>query len=98
MSSDSKDEKYKRILNKIKEAQKVLAEKIRKNVYLYGFLLDETTLPEDEIDIVVPVEPAPTKPAKRAPKPKAKPTSVTIVKHYHIDTYNDNSTNYNVEK
>ena len=98
MSSDSKDEKYKRILNKIKEAQKVLAEKIRKKVYLYGFLLDETTLPEDEIDIVVSQEPAPTKPAKRARKPKTKPTSVTIVKHYHIDTYNDNSTNYNVEK
>lgn len=98
MSSDSKDEKYKRILNKIKEAQKILAEKIRKKVYLYGFLLDETTLPEDEIDIVVPQEPTPAKPAKRTPKPKAKPTSVTIVKHYHIDTYNDNSTNYNVEK
>ena len=85
MSSDSKDEKYKRILNKIKNAQKVLAEKIRKKVYLYGFLLDETTLPEDEMDIIEQQETVPAKPAKRPKKPKAKPSTITVVQHLHID-------------
>lgn len=84
MSSDSKDEKYKRILNKIKNAQKVLAEKIRKKVYLYGFLLDETTLPEDEIVEVETQEQKSKKPRKKAPK-KNKPASQAVEIHYHID-------------
>lgn len=98
MNPDSKDEKYMSLWGNVKEALKNLAAKIAPKVYLYGFLLDETTLPEDEKDIVKPQEPLPVKPAKRTPKPKAKSSSVTIVKHYHIDTYNDNSTNYNIEK
>lgn len=70
MNTDSQDETYMRLWGNIKEALKVLAKKIEPKVYLYGFLLDETTLPEDEPEAVeeVPV----TKPAK-APKTKTKP-------------------------
>ena len=94
MSSDSKDEKYKRILNKIKEAQKVLAGKIRKKVYLYGFLLDETTLPEDEHEETVEI---PTKePAKKARKTLPKPKAQTVV-HYHIDHVDTINLGDNVE-
>ena len=77
MNPDSKDETYMRLWGKIKEAQKVLAKKIEKKVYLYGFLLDETTLPEDEpAEIVVP-EKKPVKAAKPKPQRKAKePTAI----------------------
>lgn len=98
MNKDSQDKEYMHLLGNLKQSINVLAAKIIPKVYLYGFLLDETTLPEDEKDIVTPQKPLPVKPAKRTPKPKAKSSSVTIVKHYHIDTYNDNSTNYNIEK
>ena len=94
MSSDSKDEKYKRILNKIKEAQKVLAEKIRKKVYLYGFLLDETTLPEDEHEEIV--EPPTKEPVKKARKTLPKPKAQTVV-HYHIDHVDTINLGDNVE-
>ena len=70
MNPDSKDETYMRLWGNIKEALKVLAKKIEPKVYLYGFLLDETTLPEDEPEAVE--ETPKTKPAK-APKPKTKP-------------------------
>lgn len=96
MLSDSEDTTYKRLWENIKEAHRKLAEKIKPKVYLYGFLLDETNLPEDETIILD--EHLPAKPAKRAPKPKAKSSSVTVVNKYYIGTYNDNSTNYNVEK
>lgn len=70
MNPESKDETYMRLWGNIKEALKVLAKKIEPKVYLYGFLLDETTLPEDEPEAV---EEAPkTKPAK-TPKTKTKP-------------------------
>ena len=70
MNPESQDETYMRLWGNIKEALKVLAKKIEPKVYLYGFLLDETTLPEDEPEAV---EEAPkTKPAK-TPKPKTKP-------------------------
>ena len=70
MNPESKDETYMRLWGNIKDALKVLAKKIEPKVYLYGFLLDETTLPEDEPEAV---EEAPkTKPAK-APKTKTKP-------------------------
>lgn len=82
MNPDSKDETYMRLWGKIKEAQKVLAKKIEKKVYLYGFLLDETTLPEDEPEVVE--EQLPAKPAKKVPAKKHK-SSQTVVNHYHIN-------------
>ena len=103
MNPDSQDETYMRLWGKVKEALKVLAKKIEPKVYLYGFLLDETTLPEDESEAV---EEAPaTKPAK-APKPKTKPKTKKprqmVVNHYHIDhvdtiNYNDNSQTLKIE-
>lgn len=98
MNPESDDKKYMRLWENVKESLKVLADKIVPKVYLYGFLLDETTLPEDERDIIEQQEPLPAKPTKRAPRPEKKSSSVTIVKKYYIDTYNDNSTTYNVEK
>ncbi|MBO5615601.1 MAG: hypothetical protein J5932_05705 [Prevotella sp.] len=59
MNPESKDETYMRLWGNIKEALKVLAKKIEPKVYLYGFLLDETTLPEDEPEAVEEV-PLPT--------------------------------------
>ena len=85
MNSDSKDETYMRLWGKIKEAQKVLAKKIEKKVYLYGFLLDETTLPEDETEVVE--EQLPAKVTKKVPAKKHKSTQ-TIVNHYHINAQN----------
>ncbi len=72
MSSDSEDDKYKSILKRLKEAQKKLTKKIEPKVYLYGFLLDETTLPEDEPEEVAQIHE--NKPAKVA-KPRTKKTT-----------------------
>ena len=101
MNPDSQDETYMRLWGNIKDALKVLAKKIEPKVYLYGFLLDETTLPEDEPEEVA--ETPKTKPAKVA-KPKAKkaPKNQTVVNHYHIDhvdtiNYNDNSQTLKIE-
>lgn len=69
MNPESKDETYMRLWGNIKDALKVLAKKIEPKVYLYGFLLDETTLPEDEPEEVA--ETPENKPAKVA-KPKVK--------------------------
>ena len=69
MNPESKDETYMRLWGNIKDALKVLAKKIEPKVYLYGFLLDETTLPEDEPEEVA--ETPENKPAKVA-KPKIK--------------------------
>ena len=82
MNPDSKDETYMHLWGKIKEAQKVLAKKIEKKVYLYGFLLDETTLPPDEPEAIA--EPQLAKPAKKVPAKKNK-SSQTVVNHYHIN-------------
>lgn len=83
MNPESKDETYMRLWGNIKEALKVLAKKIEPKVYLYGFLLDETTLPEDEPEAV---EEAPkTKPAKTPKtktKPKAKKPGQMVVNNY----------------
>ena len=84
MNTDSKDETYMRLWGNIKEALKVLAKKIEPKVYLYGFLLDETTLPEDEIVEVETQEQKSEKPRKKTPK-KNKPASQAVEIHYHID-------------
>lgn len=101
MNPDSKDETYMRLWGNIKDALKVLAKKIEPKVYLYGFLLDETTLPEDEPEEVA--ETPKTKPVKVAkPKVKKAPQNQTVVNHYHIDhvdtiNYNDNSQTLKIE-
>lgn len=84
MNTDSTDEEYMRLWGNIKEALKILAKKIEPKVYLYGFLLDETTLPEDEIVEVETQEQKSEKPRKKAPK-KNKPASQAVEIHYHID-------------
>ena len=86
MNPDSDDPTYMRLWGNIKEALKVLAQKIEPKVYLYGFLLDETTLPEDE-PTEEPVQVA--KPAKMV-KPKAPRKSDKTVVHYHINANNIN--------
>ena len=87
MNSDSKDETYMRLWGKIKEAQKVLAKKIEPKVYLYGFLLDETTLPEDEPEAVETPKQLPAKTTTKVQSKKKKPNQ-TIVNHYHINAQN----------
>lgn len=87
MNTESKDETYMRLWGNIKDALKVLAKKIEPKVYLYGFLLDETTLPEDEPEdkqIEIPAK----KPAKVA-KPKTKKVSPnpTIVNYGTVNIY-----------
>ncbi len=94
MNTDSKDETYMRLWGNIKEALKVLAKKIEPKVYLYGFLLDETTLPEDEHEEIVEI---PTKePVKKARKTLPKPKAQTVV-HYHIDHVDTINLGDNVE-
>ena len=87
MNPDSKDETYMRLWGKIKEAQKVLAKKIEPKVYLYGFLLDETTLPEDEPEAVEVPKQLPAKATIKTQSKKKKPNQ-TIVNHYHINAQN----------
>ena len=94
MNTDSKDETYMRLWGNIKDALKVLAKKIEPKVYLYGFLLDETTLPEDEHEEIME---NPTKePVKKARKTLPKPKAQTIV-HYHIDHVDTLNLGDNVE-
>jgi len=70
-----------RLWGNIKEALKVLAKKIEPKVYLYGFLLDETMLPEDEHEEVTEIPE--TKPAKAAkPKTKKAPKNQMVVNNY----------------
>lgn len=95
MNPGSDDPTYMKLWGKIKEAQKNLAVKIATKVYLYGFLLDETTLPEDEPVIVEETRPA--KPVKRAPKPKQKLKTITVVQHLHIDHLDTLNLGDNVE-
>ena len=99
MYPESKDETYMRLWGNIKDALKVLAKKIEPKVYLYGFLLDETTLPEDEPEVAEEAV-LPVKAPKQTRKTPRKPTSQTVI-HYHIDhvdTFNDNSQNITVKK
>ncbi len=87
MNTDSKDETYMRLWGNIKDALKVLAKKIEPKVYLYGFLLDETTLPEDEpAEIVIP-EKKPVKTVKPKSKAKPKETGQTIVNYGTVNIY-----------
>lgn len=99
MYPESQDETYMRLWGNIKEALKVLAKKIEPKVYLYGFLLDETTLPEDEPEEVEEAV-LPVKAPKQTHKTPRKQTPQTVI-HYHIDhvdTFNDNSQNITVKK
>ena len=81
MNPDSTDPTYMRLWGNIKEAQKKLAAKIAPKVYLYGFLLDETTLPEDEPEEVAQIHE--NKPAKVAkPKTKKAPKNQMVVNNY----------------
>ena len=87
MNTDSKDETYMRLWGNIKEALKVLAKKIEPKVYLYGFLLDETTLPEDEPEDK-PIEISAKKPAKVAKTKTKKDTqNPTIVNYGTVNIY-----------
>ncbi len=96
MNPDSQDETYMRLWGNIKEALKVLAKKIEPKVYLYGFLLDETTLPADESNVEEVVqEQKPIKPAKKDSK-KKKSSPQTVV-HYHIDHVDTLNIGDNVE-
>ena len=85
MNTDSKDETYMRLWGNIKDALKVLAKKIEPKVYLYGFLLDETTLPEDEPSEVVIPEKKPVKTVKIKTPHKSEQKMVV---HYHINAEN----------
>ena len=87
MNPDSPDHTYMRLWDNIKEAQKILAKKIEKKVYLYGFLLDETTLPEDEPEAVEQPKQLPAKATTKVQSKKKKPNQ-TIVNHYHINAQN----------
>lgn len=95
MNPDSKDETYMRLWGNIKDALKVLAKKIEPKVYLYGFLLDETTLPEDEPEEVAEMpEKKPEKIAKTKTKKGSK--NPTII-NYGTINFNDNSKNFRLE-
>jgi hypothetical protein len=96
MNTDSKDETYMRLWGNIKDALKVLAKKIEPKVYLYGFLLDETTLPEDEPSVEEAQEQKPAQPAKKATK-KRKPSSQPVEVHYHIEHIDTLNIGDNVE-
>lgn len=87
MNPDSPDHTYMCLWDNIKEAQKILAKKIEKKVYLYGFLLDETTLPEDEPEAVEQPKQLPAKATTKVQSKKKKPNQ-TIVNHYHINAQN----------
>lgn len=84
MNKESKDVEFNALMDRLSSARDVLAKKIEPKVYRYGFLLGETTLPEDEIIDVEPQEQKPSKPTKKAQK-KSKPSSQAVEIHYHID-------------
>lgn len=95
MNPDSNDPTYMRLWGNIKDALKVLAKKIEPKVYLYGFLLDETTLPEDEPEEVAEMpEKKPEKIAKTKTKKGSK--NPTII-NYGTINFNDNSKNFRLE-
>ena len=86
MNKFSKDEEYTRLWGNIKKALEILAKKIEPKVYLYGFLLDETTLPEDEPSEVEEIKEK--KPAKVAkPKTKKDSKNPTIVNYGTVNIY-----------
>lgn len=105
MNSESQDETYTALLVSLREKLDILASKIEKKVYEYGFLRDASKveipeeLPEDEPDVVGEAV-LPVKAPKQTRKTPRKPTPQTVI-HYHIDhvdTFNDNSQNITVKK
>ena len=88
MNSKSKDEKYNKLMDDLHAALDVLAKQIEKKVYLYGFLKGEVT-PQDRLAVLERQNAE-----LRHQLQEQKSAHMTV----HIDTYNDNSTNYNVEK
>ncbi|MBR4546494.1 MAG: hypothetical protein IKO66_00440, partial [Paludibacteraceae bacterium] len=90
MRNKSDDEKYNELLRGLRTYQKVLAKQIEKKVYLYGFLKGEA-----EVDPSERLHELERQNAElRHQLHEQKVAQYTV----HIDTYNDNSTNYNVEK
>jgi hypothetical protein len=90
MNSESGDATYTALLKDLRTYQKVLAKQIEKKVYLYGFLKGEAQVDPTERLHELERQNAELR-HKLVEQQKA---AVTV----HIDTYNDNSTNYNVEK
>ena len=83
MNNKSKDEQYMLLWENIKKALDILAKKIEPKVYLYGFLLDETTLPEDEpAEIALPEKMPVVKKVKQTAKAKPKEEKQMIVNNY----------------
>lgn len=90
MNSESSDQTYTSLIKDLRAAQKILAKQIEKKVYLYGFLKGEV-----EIDPAERLHELERQNAElRHQLQEQKSAHLTV----HIDTYNDNSTNYNVEK
>ena len=90
MNSESNDATYTALIKDLRTYQKVLAKQIEKKVYLYGFLKGEAEVDPSERLHELERQNAELR-HKLVEQQKA---AVTV----HIDTYNDNSTNYNVEK
>lgn len=87
MNNKSDDPTYMHLWDDIKKAIDNLAKKIEPKVYLYGFLLDETTLPEDEHSEILVPEKKPVKAIKpKTPRKSDKKQEV----HYHINAQNIN--------
>lgn len=90
MNSESSDQTYTSLIKDLRAAQKVLAKQIEKKVYLYGFLKGEV-----EVDPTERLRELERQNAElRHQLRKQEKAHMTV----HIDTYNDNSKTYNVEK
>lgn len=90
MNSDSSDEHYMSLLKDLRTYQKVLAKQIEKKVYLYGFLKGEA-----QVDPTERLHELERQNAELRHQLHEQQTAHVTV---HIDTYNDNSKTYNVEK
>lgn len=90
MRNKSDDEKYNELLRDLRTYQKVLAKQIEKKVYLYGFLKGEAQVDPSERLHELERQNAELRHQLHAQQS----AHVTV----HIDTYNDNSRTYNVEK
>ena len=90
MRNKSDDEKYNELLRDLRTYQKVLAKQIEKKVYLYGFLKGEAQV--DPTERLHELERQNAELRHQLLEQQA--AHVTV----HIDTYNDNSKTYNVEK
>ena len=90
MNSESDDQTYMALLKDLRTYQKVLAKQIEKKVYLYGFLKGEA-----QVDPTERLHELERQNAELRHQLQAQQKAAVTV---HIDTYNDNSTNYNVKK